>query len=275
MSRSGVAVSGPSAGTPSSRPQQRRLADRPLAGIGAPRYRRFRVPPVVPGRGNESFALSRNGAGAAVVVLDDVRVQRLVRQEHEKRVISGLPYEPDRVIRQQVGDVAGFPGPRAVDVELRIEGLALAAHRDPMGKSRPRAVVVSHVPLAEKSRPVTRLLQRDRERVEPVARGVARGVVDDAVGVGVLAGQDAGAARRAQGRRREGVQEPHAFTRHPVDRGRLDERMTRDGEVIPAQVVDQDDHEAGASLGGLAARRARRKQKPAPRPAIRRPAGRL
>ena len=212
MSRSGVAVSGPSGGHAVERPQQRRLADRharrhwAAAARGDSAYR-----PWCRGAGTNPSRLSRNGAGAAVVVLDDVRMQRLVRQEHEERVVSGLADEPDRVIRQQVGDVAGFPGPRAVDVELRVERLALAAHRDPMRKSRPRAVVIAHVPLAEEAGPVARLLQRDRERVEPVARGVARGVVDDAVRVGVLAGQDAGAARRAQRaspRRRSGTATP-------------------------------------------------------------------
>ena len=53
-----------------------------------------------------------------------------------------------------------------------------------------------------------------------------RRVVDDAVGVRVLAGQEAGAARRAERRRRKRVGEPRAFAGEPIHVRRLDERMS-------------------------------------------------
>ena len=78
-----------------------------------------------------------------------------------------------------------------------------------------------------------------------MAGGVARGVVDDAVRVGVLASQKRGAARRAERRRGKRVQESRALARQPIDGWRLDERMAGKSEVIPAGVVDQDDEDVG------------------------------
>ena len=149
----------------------------------------------MPRRGNEALALAVHRARAAVVALDDVRVQCLVREEHEERLPPGLADEPGDVLRQQVRDVPVFADPGAVDVELRVERLALAAHRDPPRESRPRAVVIAHVPLAEEAGPVAGGGKRLRKRLEPVARGIARCVVDDAVRVRVLAGQDRRPAR--------------------------------------------------------------------------------
>ena len=140
----------------------------------------------------------------------------------------------------------------AVDVELRVERLALAAHGDPARESRPRAVVIAHVPLAEEAGPVSGCRQRLRKCLEPVARGIARGVVDDAVRVTVLAGQDRRPARRAERGGGERVAKGDAFAGHAIDRRRLDEGMTRKAEIVPAQVVDEDDDDIGR-LDGLVA----------------------
>ena len=89
-----------------------------------------------------------------------------------------------------------------------------------------------------------------------MARRVACGVVDDPVGVHVLAGEQGRPAGRAEWRRRERVEEPRALAREPVDGRRLDKRMAGEAEVVPAQVVDENDDEFGrASVRGQVARR--------------------
>ena len=100
-----------------------------------------------------------------------------------------------------------------------------------------RAVVIAHVPLAKESRPITRALEFRRKRPERVARACR--VIDDAVGVRVLARQEAGPARRAERRRRECVEKPGALARDPVHVRRVDERMAGDAHLVPAHVIHQ------------------------------------
>ena len=75
----------------------------------------------------------------------------------------------------------------------------------------------------------------------------ARRVVDDAVGVRVLAREQAGTARRAEGRGGEGIQEARALARDTIHVRRLDERMTRRADFVPAHVVDDHEHDVGRS----------------------------
>ena len=65
----------------------------------------------------------------------------------------------------------------------------------------------------------------------------------------VLASQDGGAARAAERRRRERVQEAGALARQAIDVRCLDERVTGDPNVIPAEVVHEDDDDV-RSPGG-------------------------
>src|SRR5216684_1403604 len=77
-------------------------------------------------------------------------------------------------------------------------------------------------------------------------------IVGDAVGVGVLAGKETGAARRAQRRSDEGIAEGYAFGGDTVEVGGEGERMARAVKFIPAEVVHQDNYDVGP--GGLGTR---------------------
>ena len=75
--------------------------------------------------------------------------------------LPGLaPQEVDDVVGEHVGDVPVLRDALAVDVELRIDRLALSLHRHPAGPSRPPGVVVAHVPLAEEPGAVARGRER-------------------------------------------------------------------------------------------------------------------
>src|SRR5262245_48635344 len=118
-----------------------------------------------------------------------------------------------------------------------------------MVESRARTVVISHVPLAEERRAVAGALELQWEYSETVAR--SSGVVDDAVGVRILARQKTRPARGAKRRRGEGVRETRPLAREPVHVRRVDERMAGDPHLVPAHVVDEDhDDVRPARLGG-------------------------
>ena len=67
----------------------------------------------------------------------------------------------------------------------------------------------------------------------------ARGVVNDAVGVRVLAGEKSRPAGRAERRRSECVREPGSFARESVDIRRVNERMANNPRLIPSHVIDE------------------------------------
>ena len=68
--------------------------------------------------------------------------------------------------------------------------------------------------------------------------------------VGVLAGEEASAARRAEWAGDEGVAERYTFSRNTVEIGRESEGMASAVQFIPAQVVHQDDNDVRpVSLG--------------------------
>ena len=73
----------------------------------------------------------------------------------------------------------------------------------------------------------------------PEAVAWSSSVVDDAVGVRVLACQKACPARRTEWRRDECVRETRPFAREPVHIRRVDERMPGHSHLIPAHVVDE------------------------------------
>src|SRR5688572_16191168 len=205
-------------------------------------------------RRNEPRALTRDLRYAAVVALPHVRVERLVGEEHHEWLSLRALHEAERVVRQDVGHVSlGFDA-LAVDVELRVGRLALPFHGHPVGPAGTTPVVVAHVPLPEEPGLVPGRGERNREGAEAVTGRIARGVVDDAVRVRVLAGEDGRATRRTERRGRERVQEPRAFARQLIDGGRLGEGVARDAEVVPAKVVDEDEHDVRRARHRTAAR---------------------
>ena len=110
--------------------------------------------------------------------------------------------------------------------------------------------------------------------LQSMAGRVARRVVDDPVGMGVLAGEDRRSAGRTERRRGERVEESRAVARELVDRRRLDERMTGDADVVPSQIVNKDDDDVGRPASSHASTpHAVRSNARSQRPEARRPDG--
>ena len=231
------------------RPKQGGLSNGRLACVRPARHRRAGIASLMAFRWHESFLLSGYRLRAAVIALHEVRVQRLVREKKHERLVRGTLDEIDRVIGQHVRHVAGHFAAFAVHIELRVERFALALHRDPARPPRPPGVVVSHVPLADERSFVAAGCERNRERRQLVTRGISRRVVDDSVVVRVPAGQDGGAARAAERSRRECIQEAGAFPCQAINVRSLDERVTGDANVVPAQVVNETTTMFGAVQG--------------------------
>jgi hypothetical protein len=182
----------------------------------------------------------------AVGGLVGIRVHRLVGEEEAPRLRARALDERHRLRVQQVGDVAGRGAPRPVDVQLRIEELAVAVEAHPAVVAGTGRAVVAHVPLAHVRGLVTEPLQLHVIVRQAVARRVARHVVDDAVAARVLAGHDRRAVGRAERRGVERVEAPRALAGEPVHVGRQHVRMPARPELVEAQVVDQDDEQVGA-----------------------------
>ena len=158
---------------------------------------------------------------AALVPLGghEVGVDGLVREVEEERPIGAALFQPvERVVGELVGDVAALRHRLAVDVEAvrAREVRALAAEADPAIEAGLRRIAVAaHVPLADERGLVAGLLQILRK--ERRARRHRVDVVDDAMPVRVLAGENRRAARRAQRRRDERVPHVHAALRERVE----------------------------------------------------------
>jgi hypothetical protein len=200
--------------------------------------------PVALGGDEPSFP---NRGRGSVVVLDDVRMKRLVGEEEDEGLVSLARQELHGAIGEEVGDVAlDFPG-GPVLMQIRVDRLPLSLHAHPVVESGPPGLVVSHVPLSEKRGVVPRGVEQPGKRQKLVAVLAAVGVVGDPVSSGVETGEDVGPAGRAKWRGRERVLEPRSLTGDAVDVRRLDERVAIGAHVIPSQVVD-DDHQKLAHL---------------------------
>ena len=79
-----------------------------------------------------------------------------------------------------------------------------------------------------------------------MAREAAVHVVDDAVPGRVLAREDRGTVRGAEGDGVEGVDEERTLQRQPIDVRSLEIVVARDPELVPAEVVDDDDDDVRA-----------------------------
>jgi hypothetical protein len=119
-------------------------------------------------------------------------MNRFVSQVQEEGLIGGTVDESLYVLSEQIGRVALDVYPFTIDIQRRVDGFPLTRHGYPVVEPWTRAVVVAHVPLAEEPGAVTGTLELQREYPQVVA-GSSR-VVDDAVGVRVLARQEAGPA---------------------------------------------------------------------------------
>ena len=115
-------------------------------------------------------ALSRNELApawigyAAVCILNQIRMHSFMRDIEEKWFRVLLFQEIQRVLVQNVREVAALGFAPAVHVELRVEIAALALDAHPMVDSRSRIVVDAHVPFAEEGGLVTGVVQQAQER---------------------------------------------------------------------------------------------------------------
>ena len=184
--------------------------------------------------------------------------------------LLGRPRRLDRVV---VVDELGVPLARVAAQEA-VEALEAAPQRPAVVRAGRRLVDARReVPLADHVRAVAVLEQHlgehpVLERHDPVVAGVAGGELGDAghaVAVVVAAGDDAGAARRAE-RRRVHVVEAQAVRRERVEVRRRD-RAAVAAEVTEPGVVEDDEEDVRGALAGP--RRA-----PATPGSIRRPCGR-
>ena len=92
---------------------------------------------------------------------------------------------------------------------------------------------------------VTGVLQQPGKGHEPVAERRVVGVVDDAVAMGVLAGQETAPAGGTERDRNEEVFEIGAFFGEPIDGRRPGEGMAGASESVPAEIVHQNENKIG------------------------------
>ena len=144
-------------------------------------------------------------------------VDGLIAEVEEEGLIGGPLLEPlDGLGGQDIRVVALEGLALAIDVELRIEVGALSLEADPVVEAGARfVVVVAHVPLAHVGGAVTGLLEVLREEDGSLRDGAL--VVDHAVVVHVLAGQDGGTAGGTERGADEGVGEVSPFLGEPVE----------------------------------------------------------
>lgn len=177
-------------------------------------------------------------------------MNRLVGEVHQKRSVPLPLDEPDGPVGEDIRDVAVDLMQPPVLVQLGIDRAPLPRHPDPVVEPRSRRRVVVHVPFTQEGGLVPDRVERTGKSLEPMARVVAGHVVDDPVSRGILARQEACPVGRAQGDGVERVREQRTFTGQTVDVGGFEIRVAGGAELVPAEVVHDDNHEVGASREG-------------------------
>ena len=139
---------------------------------------------------------------------------------------------------------------RAADVDLK----AVVFGQMPVAAQVPLAYVPGLVAALVKGAGQRVLLRRQLLEIRHIDELATRWVdvpmyidpVGDADGGWVLAGEDAGAGRRADRAGRVRVGKAHALAGEAVDVGRLVEGTAVADEVLPAHVVDEDKDDVGS-----------------------------
>ena len=194
--------------------------------------------------------------GKARLRLNRPAMRRLLSEDEQPRLLVWLPDPLDGVVGDDGRVVAVDAASRAVDVELVVEVVALAAMAHPVIEARTLGVVVlTHVPLADVRRLVTCRFQA--ERVAREAVGVLGEVVQHLVAPGVSSAEEGRATRRAERRGDEGVGEARALGRQAIEVRRLQPGEQRllshlaldHAERIPALVIGEDDEDVGTPRG--------------------------
>ena len=172
-------------------------------------------------------------------------VDGFVRQVKDERfAVIGLNELKGARI-EDIGDIAIGPGRLAIDIEHRVQVNPLAFETHPMVEPRARRIIHTHVPFADVRGFVTGVVQQPGEGNDPVAERGMVGVVDDAVGVGVLAGQETAPAGGTERDRNEEVFEVGAFFGDPIDGRRPGKRMSGASESVPPEIIHENENKIG------------------------------
>ena len=171
--------------------------------------------------------------------------------QHERLVRVAVVLHPvQHIVGEQVRNVALAFYFFAVNVKSGIEIDALSSEADPLVETGPGFVAgAAHVPFAHKGGLPAGFLQILGE--EACAFRHACVIIDNTVFVGILAGQDAGTAGRAQSRRNGGVFYISAFASHTVHVRSFEEFgfIEKAHEVVAVIVAKDKDDVARFSAG--------------------------
>ena len=171
-------------------------------------------------------------------------VRGLVADHQKPRFAAVVALEPVLgKLRDDVGVVAGDDlAALAVLVPFGVVVFALALVRgEPVEAGARLVVVLAHVPLAEVGGVVACALELHRKAAE--VGGILREVVLHAVSVRVNAAEDARSAGGAERCGAEGVLEIHALLAQPVDVRRLQMRVAREAQCVPALIVGKNEQD--------------------------------
>ncbi len=173
-----------------------------------------------------------------------VAMGRFMMEEHREGPVPIAALEPVQgVVRDQVGDIARPAPALAHGDEIRIVIVPLVGQDAPMIEARGIAL---EMPFAEQRRLVAGFLQELGKRRLPAVED--RGVVDDAVAMAVLAGQQNRPAGPADRVRAEAVDESDAVPGQPVDMRRPVQAPVVAGERLEGVVVGHDEEDVGPSV---------------------------
>ena len=192
-------------------------------------------------------------------------VRRLVVHHQEERLVARPRLEEvERQVGDDVGGVAARVGLLAGRrVEHRIDVGALAGQDLPAIEA---GRIAAEVPLADHAGVVAALLQQPRHRH---ARAVEAVEHRHAVEVRVLAGEDRGAARRADRVGGEDARQQRALARQPIEVRRLVDARPVGADRVRRVIVGHDEDDVGA-VGAWGLRHRGRGQKGGDDPEARR-----
>jgi len=184
-------------------------------------------------------------------------VRAFEADDHRERMVAVLFHPVDGQVGADVVDPTGGGGFHAVDFERAVLIVTLVEEAGGVVEARALAVLVAHVPLAE----VGGLVAGGAHQGGMGDRVFGQGgvVVDDAVGVVVAAGEERGAAGRAEREGDKCVAETHALGGEPVHGRRLEPRVAgafamlalHGPHRVPALVIGDDEQEVWFARGGV------------------------
>lgn len=148
--------------------------------------------------------------------------------------------EVERELVHDVGDVAAVMTVSAVMVKHRISEPAVPVIAHPAVIPGSWASVVTHVPFTDMRGFITQPLKLQVIVRQPVAHGITRHVVDDAVAGGVLPTQDRSPIGRTDRRGVKGTRKQSALMRDPINVRRLHVGVSARSKFVMAQIINQD-----------------------------------